>query len=190
MKPVLKFPTQESLVSWLLSDAGRPILELATKGAIEHGIKQDKRLAVLVTHSDGLVELYTKGVHVVTRNMIEGDDMDYSERENYLWATLPRGMRPVYKSKHLAATVRCATVTPESELESVQRHAEFDALKEVFGFPPPKERKPCTTIAKNPASGVQVPRKLPSAAKSSSGSTAKPIAPERIIIAATHRTSR
>jgi hypothetical protein len=139
----LRFPTEAALVSWLLSDAGRPALELASKGAINDAIRRDRRHVLIVLDAETL-DVYAsgKGVAVMVQTLLQGDDSDRTAREEYLRQTLPLGWRKMFRLKNWVQTASYRQVSPETELLAVLRRAEFATLKEVFGFPPPKEKKP------------------------------------------------
>jgi len=135
----LRFPTEAALVSWLLSDAGRPALEAASKGAIDDAIRRDRRHVLIVLDAETL-DVYAsgKGVAVLVQTLLQGDDSDRTAREEYLRQTIPLGWRKMFRLKNHVQTASYRQPTPEMELEAVNRRIELNLLKESGLWPPPK----------------------------------------------------
>jgi hypothetical protein len=129
----LTFPGVRSLAAWLRGHPnGRKILLEIVDAEIEHGIRADKRIVLVVLTADGLVDVYSdRGVTVIARTLLDGDDSDYSLREAYLTATLPKGVRHIYDPRHHKLIERVRRVTPEDELRAVNRRAELKIIQEM-----------------------------------------------------------
>jgi hypothetical protein len=134
----VKFHGAKHLMKWLQENPdGRKILDGLVGAEIEHGIKRDRRLVLIVLDAEGLVEVYAgRGVNVVLRQLIDGDDDDYSSREEYLRQTLPPGMRHLYNAKHQVNLARCQAISPEAELAALDRKVELGMLVDAKLWPP------------------------------------------------------
>jgi hypothetical protein len=143
-KPTLTFPSEAALTKWLAdTDAGQTITTRLFQEQLDYAIRKDKRHVLIVLDSETLdVYASSKGVAVLVQTLLQGDDSDRTARESYLSSTLPLGWRRMFRLKNLVQTASYRQVSPETELLAVLRRAEFATLKEVFGFPPPKEKKP------------------------------------------------
>ena len=129
----MKFHGSKHLEAWLQQNPdGRKILDSLVGEEIEHGIRADKRIVLVVLTADGLVDVYSdRGVTVITRTMLDGDDSDYSLREAYLTATLPKGARHIYDQRHHKLIEMVRRATPEAELRAVNRREELKIIQEM-----------------------------------------------------------